>query len=147
MGTRAITLIVDQTWTKDNQSPLVNMYRQHDGYPSGHGAELFGFLVGLKLINGMSGGEALDTHANGAGCLAAQLVDHFKEDVGGIYLHDANKPIEALVNDGDDCGYVVFVDVDSQSIRVDYYSWGKLKFSGSLAEFGEFVNRPDADEE
>ena len=35
MGTRSLTFVYDE-----NNTPVLNMYRQFDGYPSGHGAEL-----------------------------------------------------------------------------------------------------------
>lgn len=38
MGTRSITTIIDHQWDKPVR--LVTMYRQYDGYPSGHGKEL-----------------------------------------------------------------------------------------------------------
>ena len=37
------------------------------------------FALGCKLINGMMGGENLGGHANGAQCLAAQIVKHTYE--------------------------------------------------------------------
>ena len=36
MGTRSITVVYDEY----NDKPVVCMYRQFDGYPSGHGREL-----------------------------------------------------------------------------------------------------------
>lgn len=81
MGTRSLTRVFDD----DRQ--LVNMYRQMDGYPSGHGIALFEFLDGLQLVNGISLTNAKERIANGPGCLAAQLVAHFKQGPGGIYLH------------------------------------------------------------
>lgn len=85
MGTRCLTIIEEE----DGQEILV-MYRQYDGYPEGHGAELKSFLKGFKVVNGISDPDAKKT-ANGAGCLAAQIVAHFKQKfrLGGIYLHPA----------------------------------------------------------
>ena len=60
------------------------MYRQYDGDLRGHGAELLAFLEPLKMVNGFSIGEP--NQANGAGCLAAQMIAHFKVDVGGFYI-------------------------------------------------------------
>lgn len=64
------------------------MYRQMDGYPDGHGQELKEFLQGMVITNGICLGETRRT-ANGMGCLAAQVVAHFKKGVGGFYLHPA----------------------------------------------------------
>jgi hypothetical protein len=54
------------------------LYRQMDGYPEGHGEELENFLKGLDSIS-----------YNGAECLAAQIVAHFKKGFGKFYLYPA----------------------------------------------------------
>ena len=92
MGTRSLTVFVE-TWinpdTKEqNEKELAVMYRQMDGYPSGHGAELKEFLQDFTVVNGLS----LETKkvANGMGCLACQVVEHFKQgEPGGFYLDAA----------------------------------------------------------
>lgn len=62
------------------------LYRQYDGYPSGHGQELADFLNGKRLVNGY-GDPSSKTEANGVGCLAALLVAHLKKDqIGDIYI-------------------------------------------------------------
>ena len=61
------------------------MYRQMDGYPEGHGKELAEFLAGMKIVNGISMVDG-PRIANGMGCLAAQVVAHFKTEPGHIYL-------------------------------------------------------------
>lgn len=83
MGTRSITKVNDEQGYS-----LVTMYRQMDGYPAGHGQELADFLAGFTMVNGLSLNEERKV-ANGAGCLAAQIVAHFKEGPGGIYLYPA----------------------------------------------------------
>ena len=80
MGTRALTFVYSE-----NNKPLVNLYRQYDGYPSGHGRELAEFLDGFEIVNGI--GRETTRIANGMGCLAAQVVAHFKDSVGGFYIH------------------------------------------------------------
>jgi len=80
MGTRSETIVKD-----DEGKILVRMYRQYDGYISGHGQDLreaFGHTI---IINGI-GSEHKGDYANGMGCLAAQLIAHFKETIGGIYI-------------------------------------------------------------
>jgi len=61
----------------------------YDGYPTGHGAELKEFLGPFEVVNGLSGDYKARKVANGAGCLAAQLIAHFKTEPGGIYLEPA----------------------------------------------------------
>lgn len=80
MGTRSLTFVYD------GDRPIMNMYRQFDGYPSGHGQELAEFLLSGKMTNGIPVG-AKEHFFNGMGCLAAQLVANFKKDAGGFYLY------------------------------------------------------------
>jgi hypothetical protein len=82
MGTRA-TVKFFNTRTK---LPIVSVYHQFDGYPSGVGQELVNFLNKFTMVNGLRGGETLLSYANGIGCLAAQYVADQKRDVGGVYL-------------------------------------------------------------
>jgi hypothetical protein len=52
-----------------------------DGYPDGHGQELADFLDGFKIVNGISTEDRdFPKVANGMGCLAAQVIAHFKTD-------------------------------------------------------------------
>ena len=82
MGTRSLTFVYD------GNKPMINMYRQFDGYPSGHGAELAEFLQPFQIINGIGGDQNKPgKFANGMGCLAAQMIAHFKNSVGGFYIH------------------------------------------------------------
>ena len=83
MGTRSLTFVYEEN------KPIVNMYRQFDGYPSGHGQELAEFLLSGELVNGYSDGNA--KVFNGMGCLAAQMIVNFKKSVGGFYIY----PIES----------------------------------------------------
>ena len=121
MGTRCLTYVYE------GNSPLVCLYRQFDGYPSGHGAELANFLKGIKLGNGIADNPKMGKFANGMGCLAAQLVAHFKKSVGGFYIH--------LVTDsgGVDYEYHVYANKvvvkDSDEVVV---------FSGSRKDFAEY---------
>lgn len=80
MGTRATISI------RNEDEHLVSFYFQFDGYPSGVGMDLHDFLKDIKLVNGIRGNDAFGTHANGVGCLAAQMIKHFKDDIGGFYI-------------------------------------------------------------
>lgn len=75
MGTRSLTVFLE-----DRGTEIVVMYRQYDGYPTGHGSELKKFL--MRFDSGELG-------ANGMGCLAAQVVRNFKDGIGNIYLYAA----------------------------------------------------------
>lgn len=82
MGTRSLTVI------ENEGTEICVLYRQYDGYPTGHGAELKSFLEGIQVVNGLNLDEKR-TVANGMDCLAAQIVSHFKKEPGGFYLHPA----------------------------------------------------------
>ena len=90
MGTRSLTTFIstwkDEKTGKVKKDKIVTMYRQYDGYPSGHGKELAEFLVQGKLVNGIGSNEP-QLVFNGMGCLAAQVVAKFKNGTGNIYLH------------------------------------------------------------
>ena len=81
MGTRSLTYV----YVED--TPIMCMYRQFDGYPSGHGVELAEFLTQIEMGNGISGSPELFSFANGMGCLAAQMIVNFKKSPGGFYIY------------------------------------------------------------
>ena len=138
MGTRALTFVYE------GDKPLVNLYRQYDGYPTGHGAELAQFLSEFHITNGISSGETRRT-ANGMGCLAAQVVAFFKESVGGFYIHSV---------DATECGqdYEYHVYQKDKELRVRVMNRGcnmfgltmsdtnESLFDGTVAEFAEFCS-------
>ena len=133
MGTRSLTFIHDG----DNAKPFVCMYRQYDGYPSGHGLELQQFLKPIKMVNGL--GSSDDKVANGAGCLAAQMVAHFKDGPGGIYLYAPTSK---------DCwqDYEYHVYASEAGIKVKCFAVGsrkRLLFEGDVGAFEEFCNAKD----
>lgn len=130
MGTRSLTFV----YTENNE-PIVNMYRQFDGYPSGHGSELAEFLRPLTIVNGLSG----DTShvANGMGCLAAQMVEHFKDGAGGIYLY----PVTSR-DCWQDYEYHVYSD-RVQVFRNRYQRPNDSIFNGTWEAFAEFCNEDE----
>ena len=121
MGTRSLTYVFS---SNPEPTPIVCMYRQYDGYMAGHGLELAEFLSSMKVVNGL-GGDTTKV-ANGMGCLAAQMVDHFKQEPGQFYLEST----ELGQNLGQEYEYHVYKDV----VTV-YTDRGDLVFSGNWAEF------------
>lgn len=123
MGTRSLTVFNDE-----NGKEIAVMYRQFDGYPSGHGVELAEFLAGKKLVNGFNGSEG--PAFNGSHCLAASVVAEFKDGIGGFYLHAAGTR-------GIGEEYIYTIDTAGQepivSVRDCYYD-SKL-FTGTAANF------------
>lgn len=135
MGTRSLTRVIetykDNKTQKQVKKQLINMYRQYDGYPSGMGADLVEFLDGSKVVNGLSSDDMKSTKVfNGAGCLAAQLVAHFKEGAGGIYI----EPTTAK-----DCGqeyeYEIVVDFDTKKLTL------RCLEIGYIDKKGNYVNK------
>jgi hypothetical protein len=88
MGTRSLTVICNE-----DGSEIAVLYRQYDGHPRWHGQELANFLKGRPICNGFLRADVQKRAFNGAGCLAAQIVGHFKMStdtpIGGFYLHAA----------------------------------------------------------
>lgn len=129
MGTRALTFVYDA----DSQ-PFLNLYRQYDGYiEGGHGSELAEFLAGKKLVNGY--GKESNDLANGMGCLAASLVAHFKETVGGFYIHSVTE-----TQCGQDYEYHVYEDKVKVLGPGSIFNPGvnAALFEGTWAEFAKF---------
>lgn len=81
MGTRSLTHIKEEDGTT-----LLTLYGQYDGYPDGMGRDLVDFLAPFRIVNGFGSDAEMGKTANGMGCLAAQLVKHFKQEVGNIYV-------------------------------------------------------------
>jgi hypothetical protein len=123
VGTRSLTVI------SDDQEICV-MYRQFDGYIDGHGHELAAFLSGMTIVNGL--GRDKTRVANGAPCLAAQVVAHFKAEPGGIYLYPSGTR-----NWGEEYTYFVTAK-ESEPITVKVVAYGEEIFSGTPEELALF---------
>ena len=149
MGTRSLTRVIE-TWNDDNgkqkQEKLVTMYRQYDGYPSGHGQELADFINTGKVVNGISG-DNKEKVFNGAGCFAAQMISHFKGDsAGGFYIYS-----NSAKDVGEEYEYHVLVNFDTKQITLKCYEIGYIKkdgtysnkrrvlFNGNAVDFEAFV--------
>lgn len=138
MGTRALTFVYDGDI---GEGAIINLYRQYDGYPSGHGTDLALFLSRGRLVNGLSGTDT--TVFNGMGCLAAQLVANFKEGPGQFYLY----PVTA-VDCGQDYEYHVYERNNEVRVRVQNRGFNMFGltmsdtneslFDGNCTEFYEF---------
>jgi hypothetical protein len=112
------------------------MYRQMDGYPDGHGKELGDFLKDMKLCNGFGREQETGKWANGMNCLAAQIVAHFKKEIGQFYLY----PAEITASECDaDYTYEIFHD---STILVKKCSGSKVTvYAGPWNELSDFIER------
>ena len=126
MGTRSLTYIEESYGeNREKKQNILCMYRQYDGYLSGHGAALAEFLQDFNVVNGYNSGTP-ERSANGMGCLAAQLIAHFKDGIGNIYIHEPNDS---------DCGeeYTYTIYEEDGKVRVRAYDvWAKkIIFDGT----------------
>lgn len=131
MGTRSLTYVFN-----DNRDPIVCMYRQFDGYPSGHGDELAEFLNSGKVVNGIPVGYNKRVF-NGMGCLAAQMVTHFKDEPGGFYLHVPDLKQECWQE------YEYHVSDNRVIVYSGTFSEGKVIFDGCWSKFAEFCTQEE----
>lgn len=139
MGTRSLTFVYDEDGRK-----IINMYRQYDGYPSGHGKDLAEFLEPITMVNGI--GATDNKIANGSGCLAAQLVAHFKDGPGGIYLAPTTE-----VDCGQDYEYHIATHGEGVGLTITCQRIEGLRpfrrkkiFDGGIEEFKAFCEKEDA---
>ena len=132
MSTNALTII-----TQDG-SPIMTLYRHWDGSPSGHGRELAEFLTGFQITT--SRVDQPGKWANGAGCLAAQLVAHFKKGCGDFYLLATTDPIEY------EWSYVLDIPFGwrgpADDLTLKVYAYGELSSSCSVGDFAEHLKEP-----
>ena len=130
MGTRCLTFVYDGSNSDDGTNePIMCIYRQFDGYPSGHGHELAQFLDSKTLVNGFTDKNA--AQANGMGCLAAQLIVQLKHGVGGIYIY----PVSST-DCFQDYEYHVYED------KVVVKDPTAVIFEGTWEEFAQFCLDP-----
>lgn len=150
MGTRSLTFVYEShrmNIGKLVHEPIINMYRQYDGYPTGHGAELAEFLSSGTMTNGLRLGTN-ERFFNGMGCLAAQMVANFKDGAGSFYLYpvtttDCGQDYEyhILNVDGEFKIEVYYCGCNMFGMSSDYES--EVIFSGSLPEFVDFCKEKE----
>ena len=120
MGTRSLTFVYEEN------EPFLNMYRQFDGYPSGHGQELAKFLLSGEMVNGIPVGVN-ELVFNGMGCFAAQMIANFKKSAGGFYIY----PIES-----NDCWQEYEYHIYEDTVVVK--NPDEVIFDGTWNEFRDF---------
>lgn len=129
MGTRSLTFVMSDGL---NSEPICCIYRQYDGYPSGHGDNLKALVGSHTIINGISGSDP-EPCANGMDCLAAQLVTLLKRDnmVGNIYLCPVS-----TVGAGQDYEYRIYRSGDRVSVKLNKgFGDKRLLYDGLLSMF------------
>jgi hypothetical protein len=136
MGTRSLTIVLD-----DNQE-LCRIYRQYDGYPSGHGLDL-AKLCNVTLVNGYNHDQKAGKFANGIGCLAAQIIAGLKDGIGNVYLETTGGEISDAVEyvytvRGDAGGEVTIecrTNAGNGAIPFNWKTDSEHLFSGNAKQF------------
>jgi len=130
MGTRSLTVFNNEM---DN-SEIVVLYRQYDGYPTGHGRDLLSFLNNMEIVNGISNTEKRRI-ANGMGCLSAQIVAYLKEAPGDFYLHSAGTR-----DIGEEFIYTLYYTEELRIKVQDTYDDGSDLFDGNMKSYKNWMN-------
>ena len=131
MGTRSTTSFYD------GDEHLLTYYRQYDGYPTHYGQRLAHQISRCEIVNGFTLAMEGGTHANGVGCLVAQILTHWKMGdglLGGLYIQpEDTKNLEAYHYD------VVFDEDNECSITV-------FRYGGKVGTFTpeELMNNAEA---
>ena len=125
MGTRSLTVFNDE-WKNEE---IVVLYRQYDGYPEGHGTDLLTFIDNMKSRNGM-------------GCLAAQVISHFKEETGNFYLYSAGTR-----DIGEEFIYTLYY-TEELNIKVQdtYNGEDNIIFDGNIKAYKSWIKTPSITE-
>jgi len=85
MGTHAITIFLDEGDTE-----ICRLYRQYDGFLTGHGEELKKALVNGKMVNGIDNSPG--QKFNGSGDLAVQVIAYLKQTSVLNKIHHGHEP-------------------------------------------------------
>ena len=134
MGTRSLTVMQQADGTE-----IAVLYRQMDGYPDGHGKDLADFLKGRKVVNGI--GDSDKHNFNGAGCLAASIISHFKNGIGSFYLHPAGTR-----DTGEEYIYTVGIQGDAITLLVEAgYPPTKPLYDGPVDDYAP-ISESDEEE-
>ena len=132
MGTRSLTVFNSEM---DN-SEIVVLYRQYDGYPEGHGIDLLNFLDNMEIVNGISNKEKRRI-ANGMGCLSAQVIAYFKEAPGDFYLQSAGtRDIR------EEFIYTLYYTEELKIKVQDTYDGGSNLFDGNIKAYKNWIRNP-----
>lgn len=137
MGTRSITE-VRSSWDGGDWETNAVIYRHWDGYPSGHGKDLYKFLEDLVVVNGLRG-DAPETHVNGPGRLAARLVAYLQDNG-----HDPDL-VGRVVSMGQEFHYRIDIPFgfNGGDIQLTVFGRDATIFEGSVEDFGKWLETLD----
>ena len=137
MGTRATITINDE-----GGKPLLRLYKQFDGYiEGGLGEALVDFMKDRYVVNGYTISDEQNRAFAGMGCLGAQVVTHFKEKIGNLYIQSLDEDYEGAYN------YEISVGPMTDSFEVmrkatnpdEYKELRQGKISIQMKQYGDIV--------
>ena len=138
MGTRSTYRVIEQYKTETGSienSNLVLVYLQYDGYPTGHPMDTAEWLASAKVVNGL-GMRNEQLTFNGGGCLAAQLIAKYKDGPGGTYIHT----MDSRGNSWEDYLYDIIVKED-RTIEYVCYENNETPFEIFRGAPSDFVTK------
>jgi hypothetical protein len=130
MGTRSTTHILDE-----NGNRLLCIYQQFDGYiEGGVGEKLIRLLEDRVVVNGYTMEDKERRNFNGMSCLAADVVAHFKDGIGGAYIQALDEDYVGSYNYTISC---VGDGKDSkpQRLKIKMESYGEVLFDGFVEDY------------
>jgi len=130
MGTRSTTNILDE-----NGNRLLCIYQQFDGYiEGGVGEKLIRLLEDRVVVNGYTMEDKERRNFNGMSCLAADVVAHFKDGIGGAYIQALDEDYVgsydytiSCIGDGKDS--------KPQRLKIKMQSYGEVIYDGLIDDF------------
>jgi hypothetical protein len=130
MGTRSTTHILDE-----NGNRLLCIYQQFDGYiEGGVGEKLIRLLEDRVVVNGYTMEDKERRNFNGMSCLAADVVAHFKDGIGGAYIQALDEDYVgsydytiSCIGDGKDS--------KPQRLKIKMQSYGEVIYDGLIDDF------------
>ncbi len=127
MGTRSLTHFIEK------EEIFCTVYRQFDGYPSGHGKDIKNCLGGKEIVNGYQNRK---TQINGIKSAAAMLIATVASptETGSIYIERAG--VSGVWED-----YVYHISERGNGLHLKVDSFGGTIFDGPLNDFN-----PDMEE-
>jgi len=123
----SLTIFVDNDFNE--AQPICAVYSPGDGYLSVHGKRLKAFLTGFQITNGLPGPEG-SKFANGCGCLAAQVIAHFKQVPGRIYMHPM-----PITQDAREAYHYIVTTKSEEPIWLTVDALGEQIYDGPLDSF------------
>lgn len=141
MGTRSTITFLQKDSQFNVTYRIVTIYQQYDGYLDGVGKALCKWLQKKKIIKGIGFNQYTSEYANGVGCLAAQFIRDFKEDVGGLYIYPTCCEKKWI-----DYNYDVIIDDDVDAptplqkiTKIRVYNWDEEPFfEGTIEELMDY---------